>query len=287
MPNGGGTPEIWTAGVDWLTATANGGVSRVNLLEYGRQMVREEQRNGNRIKAGAPQGYTGFGAGGCFVGERRDGVMLRLSGSLADGAWADAVARSSNVSRIDLQVTIVGDTKLHNLARRHHAEIRRSVRGTGRPISTALLTKDGTPQTLNLGSRSSDVYCRCYDKHAESPEDYPPGAWRYEVEYKGDTAGVVASRLADTDLPNSRALSLVHRDFSKRGAVPVFASQAPAPGTKWDVPITDKERVLKWLRTGVAPTLRRAQVEGWLPEALEALTGTVPALYRHFSPDVK
>lgn len=258
-----------------MTVTAGGTLSTRNLWEYGRALVREQQRNGFTIRAQRPQGYDGLGCGGVFVGERRDGVMLRLSGAMADGAWQDAVVRSSNVSRIDLQVTVVGDATTANLARRHHAEAIRAARGRGRPPSTALLTKNGAPQTLNIGSRASETYCRCYDKHAESPEDYPAGAWRYEVEYKGDTAAVVASRLVDTNLPTSRALSLVHDVFSRRGTRPFFAPEAPPPGLKWENMVTDQERILRWLQRGVAPTLRRAQAEGWLNEAIAHLTGGI------------
>lgn len=281
MATAGAAPEVWTAGVDWITCTAGGSVSRTNLREIGRELIREQERNGYRVKASAPQGYHGMGCEGVFVGERADGVMVRLSGLTAMYAWPDVCARAVNVSRIDLQVTVTGLGGV-SLARRHHAEVLARHKRRGRPFDCRLITHNDTPQTLYIGSRQSETFARCYDKHQENPEDYPPGTWRYEAEYKGDTAGIVAAKLADTDVMTSRALALVHKTFFQRGTRPVFAPDAQAPDIRWENPAPDRERTLRWLESGVAPTLHRAQQQGWLGEAIERLTGRMmPAPERY------
>jgi Replication initiation factor len=269
---------ILAAGVDWLTMTSRSLADEIALLELGARLIDEERQAGNDQRDLSIQGYRGSLCGGAFVGHREDGAMLRLSGYQAQTAWKDALGSGGVVTRLDVQVTAGGGDLCTDLAIVHREEARERRRRRGRPFDIRVDATDQKGQTLYLGGRQSDVYQRCYDKHAEEPRAYPPGAWRYETELKGDRAGATARAIYDQARATSYITSFVHDSFERRGVHPIFAPDVIVGDIRPHRQESSAERRLRWLREHVGVTFARVARESGLDAAIDAISQTLLAV---------
>jgi DNA relaxase NicK len=127
----------------------------------------------------------------------------------------------------------------------------------GRPWYVALLDEYGRGDTCYIGARSSENFGRIYDKGRESPEQYALGSVRFETEHKGTSAARLFEQLLDDSVePSSFACGYVAAFFESRGV------QLPIDVNAVDLlsslrAETDADRQLRWLRTGVMPTVAR------------------------------
>jgi DNA relaxase NicK len=255
---------ILSAGVDFINVTSRTPAQEVGLLELGAQWIEDERSFGNDPRELGIQGYRGMMCGGVFVGAREDGVMLRVSGLAAHLGWREAIGSGGVVTRLDIEVTAGGGDWCTDLAYVHREEARMAVRRRGRPFSIRMDATDKHGQTLYLGGRQSEVYQRCYDKHAEEPRSYPPGSWRYEVELKGARAGATARTIYDQARPGAATASLVHSHFERRGVHPIFAPEVVVNEVLPHRVESSAERRLRWLREHVSITYARVVEEvGW------------------------
>ena len=261
------------SGVDYCTVTAHAGARQTRLEEFALTLGQGYLRGGYELREAGSQGYRGWTIGPMTYGTRPDGSMLRLSGWGAHYWWDKAVPLAHNVSRLDLQVTIDGGPLATEIAEIHEAEAIEARRGRGRPVKVALTREHERGQTLYLGSRSSNVYRRCYDKHAEKPADYPRGAWRYEIEYKAEVAALVGRSMLDQGNAATAIPALVHRQFARCGVTPLFDPTSSALRDHCPVEPPDVERRLRWLRDDVARTVRRLVAGGYGDLARKALFG--------------
>lgn len=116
-------------------------------------------------------------------------------------------------------------------------------------------------QTCYLGHRGDQLFARLYNKHAQAPEDYPPGSWRWEVEIKGDTAEQLWKDW-QKDWPKAdRVSGLVSDYFRRLGAMPAWSSGYSATDWRAPRPRRDSERSMQWFRSQVAGAVSRAR--GW------------------------
>jgi hypothetical protein len=87
---------------------------------------------------------------------------------------------------------------------------------------------------------------------------YPPGSWRYEIEYKGDIAEQVARALVISTDSTSLILNTIHEDLARVGVTapwPMDSADAIRPTTVRDK--LDNERRMAWLRTSVRHSIER------------------------------
>lgn len=243
--------------VDWITATAGNGV-RGNALHFQMMNNLEERgTEGYQIKPWYWNGYAGEVVDGCSVGKRADGTIVRLSGPMATRYWLSMMALADNVSRFDIQTTILDrkgeeDYAYHAFRKAGEAELVQS--GLTHTKYTQS-TPDGS--TCNIGSRSSDRYFRVYDKTAETDGEYPNRSWRYEIEYKSRRAHHVAS-----DLARARNLApTIYDRLAHAFATYGVGIPGPVPSLSFRdagiVHATDDQRRLEWVRRCIRPMVGR------------------------------
>lgn len=257
--------------IDWLTFTATKEANRVGLWNLGRELVELSANEGNDRRPWRWRDYSGFHGGNATVGRREDSDILQLSGHLADEWFDKAWLTSDHCTRLDLAVTVWGGGDLGNLAERHNSEVLAWKEEHNREISVKLITDNGTPNTLYLGSRHSDLFARIYDKFVECGDPAFKGAWRYELEIKGDPAQRGAAYLHSAGDRPGRIRGSVFQHFARRGVRPVYSSVGA------DVPIrtvrapSDAASRLSWLATCVRPAVQRLCIAGRYDEVLDAL----------------
>lgn len=274
MPSHAPSAELLTAGVDWLTATTHAGEDPAPLRAFGRWRLDQALAHGGKLRVSGHQGYRGHAANHVFWGERPDGGIVVLSGAEAQECWSVPVALAAHVTRLDLQVTAQLDRDQPRLAWQHYHQVERAQRREGRPIVPRIIYTPLRGDTLYLGARTSDVHARCYDKHREQPGQYPPGAWRYEVEYRHAPAQLAGTELLARSAVLPSVISTVHGWFADRGAVPAFSAPADLEGPlQLDLSRSrsDDEKSLTWLTEQVRATVARLVEHGRLDDVLRAL----------------
>lgn len=268
-----GSYPILSVGIDWVTATSTRGGEVPSILETFSRWQRAWRGVGEEPRKAGTQGYQGTSCASVFLGRREDGWMLRASGVAAQG-WAQEVMRAGwHVTRIDLQVTI----QVPDGGRFKHEILRQAVSGRdelarrGRRHKLTAIEGYGDGDTIAVGARTSERYGRVYDKHAETHGEYPPGAWRFEVEFKGDYASAVCEALQGGGNMETTSQSILQSFFTERGVrLPVnLGSEAidlyiPKVDTS-----TDKS--LRWLERNVRPTVERLIKAGKKQEVMQAL----------------
>jgi hypothetical protein len=255
--NGSQLQLILESRIDYATITAKEG-KRADILEArGRYWAATEATNGYTVTPWAWKGYLGETTNGVTWGRRTDDVIIRLSGKAAERYAPTAITYCDNVSRLDVQVTLQDQGMTVNWAERVYDIANTDSRVVGKQTKTSLIANKPSGATCYIGSRSSERYYRCYDKHAESDGTYPPGTWRYEVEYKAARALAVARRLQDQGFTPRSSAEVVQQAFANYG----FNVPALLPETSWrDAGIkyqTTDERRLLYLSTSIAPMIDR------------------------------
>jgi DNA relaxase NicK len=215
---------------------------------------------GNISRQSTRLGYDGQSTTYSFVGQREaDGIVI-VSSSTAKAAfrylWVDGV----HVSRLDLQCTVmtVPGAEKPGITARKQATAQNPPSGSvGHRKISARDDNDGG-YTLYIGSRSSAYFGRFYDKYAKSPDEYKPGAWRYEVQMHNEVATATCEQLQlmNGSLDGAIASSVWHW-WADRGVTPLF--EMPPDNFTIEsprAPPSDLERKLKWLASQVRPTVK-------------------------------
>jgi DNA relaxase NicK len=269
---------MWYAAVDYLRVTYRDIASLEPLgVAYYYHLCLDTAREYEAIdiQPFSFQGYQGHKVRSVAWGQREDGSMLQASSWYAEKLFADK-PRHTNVTRLDIAATFWLHTDQPGHAQQL-AEVYQSARceHKGRKPSARLITTFGQGDTLYIGSRASERMLRVYDKYRESGEnDEYRNAWRYEMEYKGDTALRVARWLWSGSADPDTLLDVILGELSDYGIAPNInghsARRVDNP-IKPDEPIA--ERRLRWLRVNVNPSIDKllAQSNVTLLEVIEAL----------------
>ena len=269
--NIGHTFELISAGVDYATLTCSTGVRAVQLWERGLPLVNTEEEAGNGKKPWRGLGYLGWASSHITVGRRLDGVVVRLSGSVAHQYWRTFFALSDRCSRLDLAVTGACDVAGFNVAHLSLREARAWKRKHDSRIKVGYQFSEPGGASFTLGSRSSEKYGRIYDKFAETGSPYQPGTWRWEVEYKGETSLALATTLFSEKDRSETVGRLTMAHFAEKGiSIPFAASGGPWSFKKVAEKI-DAERRLAWLENQVKPSVRQLVFEVGEKTVLDAL----------------
>jgi hypothetical protein len=253
------------------TCTAKHPENRVALLNLAQSVAREEWERHGEEREFSWQGYAMKRVGAISYGERESDCIVRLSGPLAHVHGLEMVKRSTNVSRLDLQVTCKFDPPLVALGRvAFDAALRHFRRNSRAPRPACHATPQGV-ETVTLGSRSSAYFGRIYDKYAESGDDQYRGAWRFELEIKGKTASLVGRTVAYHVSPQRAAVSLVRDNLARAGLRPApFGTDAGVRRPVESRQTTDDRRI-SWLAEQCRPAVTGITARGRWLDAYAAL----------------
>jgi hypothetical protein len=259
-------------GVDWLTCTAHSGVRARAMASSGGRWLDEREAEGYIVRPWNWNGYRGRVVDGCSYGSRDDGSIVRLSGSMAIRHFLSAMVMADQVSRLDIQVTVLDRIGQADWARIAFGTVQELPLVQSGMVGTKYTVSTPEGATFNLGSRSSERYLRLYDKTAETKGEYPIRCWRYEIEYKGQRANSNARRIHTARSTDCAVYDAIKNCY---GAYGVTVPCSP-PGRGWmDAGYrhtTDDERRLLWLATSIRPCVIRL-IEAYNAETIAAALG--------------
>jgi hypothetical protein len=217
-------------------------------------------QHGNTIREGTFRGYDGHWCGGAFAGIRDEDAYVHIPGAWAGRLWGQLHREDAHYSRLDLQATVRFGTENNDYGRNAYAiavnhNLQRP-RAQQRKIS-GWYDSDGG-YTLYIGARSSNHYCRLYNKAAASEDEVYDRCWRFEVELHNESATKAARYIYNGSKSQPRAAaSTVWQYFRDRGIEPPYTRESEENAVlAIAAPTTDLERKLRWLNTQVAPTVR-------------------------------
>lgn len=261
---------IIQSGVDWITATAKAGGASINFEALADQVLERKRDSGGVIRAESRLGYRGYGSDHFYFGRRTEDSLIIASSHEAVSLAKPIIDAASNVSRLDLQVTVWTHGEQSNLAVENYRKLCADRRRAHRPGQVSLTTTYPQGDSLNVNKRSSDCYGRLYDKASEAKAAPPRTLWRYEVEYKRRAAMATARAYsAAGSLPNF-ARDQVHAWWATKGVEPSF-TRADSPRLEVDFCIDRNRDVLTWFESSVSITVARAIKRHGLQATLQAL----------------
>lgn len=264
------------AGLDWFSATLHAGHPMSGQLYDTAMAYLEVQHDaGNTAKEAVLLGYKGVICGKSFVGEREDGLLLRATGGASGGFYEACYLEDMHVSRLDLAVTVWiknPTTHIGREARLDAAYHRLTNPKEGKRKISSVDSEDGG-YTLYIGSKSSEHFCRLYDKGAEAGNDYYAGSWRYEIELHNDSATQAARYILANSLQMETVVaSTVRQYYTARGVkVPWYTADELNALRPLRLLESDDSRSLRWLAAQVKPTVARLRARGYTSSVLEAL----------------
>jgi hypothetical protein len=261
---------IESAGVDWITATAQKGTTRWDMTQYARAERERLMDYEIPIKQSYRLGYDGWSAEGFFHGQREGGTIIVASGAVAHRVFGNVAACSDHISRLDLQTTISLPTERPHLGLQAFSMLRAGVPSKVKVKNVSIIESSPAGETCTVGKRSSDCYGRIYDKATEAKLGPARSVWRYEVEFKRRAAMAAASDLRRGLPAESVARGLVHDWYSARGVTPVFEKDLLFCPQK---PVYDAEKrsVLTWFEESLSITVAKAVKRYGRERVMEAL----------------
>lgn len=266
-------PYSFTAvdsGVDWISCTAKGKDARERLQAVTSGMLQEDAGCGVDITAARVRDYSGWKAPGLFVGSRRDDDLCVLTSSRAAAHWKTVAREATNVSRLDLQVTVWTHGEQPALSRWYYQKCRRLPPQRGRPRSFSLIQTHPHGDTLYVGKRQSDCFGRVYD-YATAHEKAPARTlWRYEVEFKRHAALNHAHHLLGEGVHRSRIEQIVGTWYEARGVRQTWSIEESSHLER--VGHREIERdVLQWFDRSLSKTVAKAIRRHGVAAVVEAL----------------
>lgn len=261
---------IVDAGIDWITAFAANGDARKRLLDVADSWVCKDRNAGQSECPASRFGFEGYRGSQWFFGTRPDGAIGVLSGSLASLAGRELMAVSTNVSRIDFQVTYALDYTDLNVALNEFNRLQSMPNKRGRPHGYQLIYTQPEGQTLNVNKRSSDLYGRLYDKGSESRRYAAGKLWRWELECKRRSAlhhAMVCRQHTNLATYSTR---VVKAFYHGKGLEPGWSNEVADLAGR---PQLNRLRSnpLHWFHTTVRQTVQRAVSSHGIKAVVEAL----------------
>lgn len=271
--------KTWYSGCDYVRLTLKPVEDYTRLRRVLRQTLLDvmvtEEGEVPELTRWAWLGYVGEGCAHGAYGLSYQGGLLQASGAKAQ-ALCEVRPLYDGVPRIDMQFTLVYDKDRPNVARdvaNASAMASRGKGGTGWGV--AHIDGFGKGDTCYLGSRTSDMFIRVYDKSRERGDlKHNWWEWRIECEFKGKEAAAVYSEYQEGGCRMEHAVSIVARTLKRRGIeVPLPADVRPTDDIKWEIGPTSAERRLAWFSTQVAPSIEKVLAAGYSRDDVLAALG--------------
>jgi DNA relaxase NicK len=231
----------------------------------------EEERSGRRQHDRWILNYYGRVGEHCFVGRSDAGSMVQVSGSLADTLFRPLSHAGGRCSRVDIQVTATPPEGPDEYLRSAYDNMSIHERSRGRPALLEIRDTNNGAKMVTVGSRTSEIYARIYDKGKESKDKNWQGMVRHELEVKGQAARDLHTWLMD-DILRVHTISAIVGNYFKQRGCPMFWEEYEKRSVP-DVQRRTKNDATKiaWLATQVAPTFQDLVKKGKTAEALRAL----------------
>lgn len=258
-----------SAGVDYLTATAYRHSQHDNFDALGRALVEMRAKLGHEVKTWKSGGYHGLITDGVIRGVRHDTHIIKLSSDVAHDEWKQVAELATNISRLDVEITLELETAAPDFFRRNHVLALSNGTGRGRKRNVTLIQSTTDGDSLYLGKRSSEIYARVYDKGREQKTAPSGKLVRQELEYKGERAKEVAAVLLRSESAQLESLLIVS-DYMRRAGLQTTWHDGKRAMAARESPASKPVR-LNWLRDAVKPSITRLREAGLLVEVLEAL----------------
>lgn len=258
-----------SVGVDYLTATAYRNGDGRSFRDLGQHLLEQSALAGNDLRPYRERDYRGYQAGGVICGTRYDTHLIRLSSDEARDNWKEVYRRSTNVSRVDLQLTMRLAREYEPYIREQHAQAVSAKQGRGRRREVELRWNNVKGDTLYLGSRTSDVFARVYDKGRQEGWASPGLLIRQEIEYKRKVAKGVAEQLIQMESERIGIARFVSTYISRFGLQTTASEELNVQYARGRTTSIDAKRA--WLHNAVRPSVARLVDAGMLREALDAL----------------
>ena len=271
--------QVVDYGSDWVTLTTAGYFSPESEEAAAlRRIVRRDWYGGQtgiETKVWGWKGYSGLQFGPLSIGARRDGSIVRCTGPAARLLGRFPWSAEWACTRLDIQATVQlggADVDAH-IRGLEGAALTARQGGKGRPWSVRLIRGYGDGDALYLGSRSSALYARVYNKEAESGHETEYlGCVRYELELKNGVADRTWWRMLGKTVGDTLPMEILKTGFEARGVnVPWDGGKCPEDWLRHVPRETDAERQLAWLEKTVGPVVRKLNGQGLLPEVMTAL----------------
>lgn len=283
----GPSAELFHVSTDYFRLTCGDSHSAERLALICASLTREFRERGDRQRPWRYMGGydDGWSCGPIAYAEGHESVLVQASSIASDPLFLECKRQGLLVkpTRIDPQVTVQLGADDPGYARQM-AELadvyRRSGAREGFPFKVHVRDGKGDGDTLEMGTRGSEVYLRLYDKYREGfkkphrkmvePDQFPAGTWRFEGELKGGAAVEMYSRLCEAPSLGEGVLSEVRGLFADHGV------ELPVDGAK-GLPVrelkhrSDVDRTRAWLRSSVRPSIEQLIADGLLSEVLSDL----------------
>lgn len=252
--------EAWLledSGCDWITATSKSTSAYDPLYLAGKVSLEQEEARGEKVWRSDFLGYVGWASKHVQYGLAGHGVLCRMSGELAHDRWQDVLPLAQGVSRIDWQVTASPPAPDVDVAARARDGLRVAPATGPRRAQWSYTEWSKGGGMLTIGHRVSALYGRLYDKGVESGREAAGCLWRWEVECKGPAVGSGVAAVVASSRLDAAVAGGVHAYFAARGAEPQWQPDSACVHLYAAKRPSDPERTLAWLRTQVAPAVRR------------------------------
>jgi DNA relaxase NicK len=203
----------------------------------------------------------------------------QFAGKYANDAYPMIEHTKVHVSRIDLQITVQYSIELLKEGKFQYARAIRHNKGLPehkRRKINLFLGSDGG-DTVYLGSPTSEVRGRLYNKDKQSGEQAYQRSWRYEVVYRNKRADSVFRRVSNSGDATARVIcDEVVNWWAERGVnvldVERNAGNTSAPPKE---PRTDVARKLRWIKNQVVPTIRKLAEMGYAEELMQQIAEAI------------
>jgi len=254
-------------GCDAISCTANEGTeAHAVMLSLYEQHFPAERKRGMDVRDIAPSGYRGNQCGSVFLGVRAGHALAQFRGQIAKEA-AERLARVAirpHVTRLDWQATFRPPCTDREASHRYRRFIDAAVAGNqqkqaGRGV---VYTARDLANSYNLVSGGRQSYWRTYNKHAESPDAYPPGTWRHEWQIGGKRAARSWGHMCDSRNQADTALGTLRGYLLRFGLDEPCLREAPPLVVTHGKHKSDTERRLAWLESSVGPVISKLLADG-------------------------
>lgn len=233
-------------------------------------IIHYQKMLGSIEKGWGMAGFSGFKVGEVEYGHRDDEFIVRLMSDCASHSWRKCYELADSITRLDVQVTVeMGQPCAPLVWKYYHKANALSEKKKRGPRNRVILGNDGGA-TLYCGERTSQRFGRCYAKGPQTKMSYYETALRFEVQYNGRLAKLVARRLYDAKHPADFCFDRSSGFFRDRiGFFPVrtaFIGKDTCPRKRSDV-----RKKLDWLHDAVRPSVQMLLELGHVREVYDAL----------------
>ena len=263
--------RICSQGIDWMTQTAVDEEKSAFLMTRFKQLQVELGIDPSEVKPWQGMGYKGWRFEGAACGVRSGNeAILILSGHIAKITTNPIPEVTGKVTRLDFQVTVELSEPDPMYAQRCYTVMDDLQIMGGRKRAIKLI-KSTTGSTLYVGGRGSSVLLRLYDKSYQLGSPELGKYWRYEVEFKRDSAMRAWKLFHVKHLDDEYLTAVVWNEFDRRGLSPRFKAGLRVSAIEVGARMSSVEGQLGWLRRCVAPVVVQLINLGYEEEGLKSI----------------